>query len=797
MKTKITLLIFLLLVTGVLYAQKGGIKGRVFDAVNNQPLPFVNLIIQGTTTGTSSDIEGNYEINKLQPGTYTLVATFVGYKIKTVYEIEVNSLKPTIVDIIMEQTVENLSAVEVKASPFVKKEESPISMRTISANELSRYPGGNRDISKVIQSFPGVAATVAYRNDIIIRGGAPNENRFYIDGIEVPNINHFATQGSSGGPAGMINTDFIREVEFYSSAFPANRGNVMSSIMEFSLKDGNKDKIGGKFTIGASDVGLFLEGPLHKNATFIVSARQSYLKLLFGLLKLPFLPTYNDFQLKYKWKPDNKNELTVLGLGAIDRFKLNTKLQETGTDQQKYLLRYLPVSNQWNYMIGAKYVHYFKESYLTTVLSRNFLNNRSNKYQNNVEAPENLIQDYQSQEIENKFRVEHTARLTKAIKLNYGLNVEYDKYNNSTFNKIATPFGVDTLDFQSEFDMWRYGLFGQASFLLFRDRFGLSLGLRIDGNNYDESMKNPLRQFSPRVSFAVHLTDELTLVTNAGWYYQLPPYTVLGYRNNNNEPVNKQNNISYSNVYHLVAGLEYITKFNLKLNVEGFYKVYSKYPFLVRDSISLANLGGDFGIIGNDEVVSTSKGRSMGIEVLAQQKLYKGFYGIVTYTYVRSEFKDKNNKYVSSSWDNEHIFNITLGKSFKHYWDVGIKWRYSNGSPYTPFDFEATRTIANWNVSYRGIPDYNLLNTLRAKPFHSLDIRVDKKFFWKFLTLNLYVDIQNIYNFKSDQAPIIDVIRDENGNPLVDPLDPSKYQAKYLDNPSGSILPTLGLIIEF
>ncbi|HOV12400.1 MAG TPA: TonB-dependent receptor, partial [Bacteroidales bacterium] len=777
--------------------QKGGIKGHIYDAINNAPLPFVNVIIQGTTTGASTDIDGNYEIPRLQPGTYTIVATFVGYKNKTIYEVEVTSLKLTLVDIALEQTVENLKEVEVKASPFVKKEESPISMRTISANELARHPGGNRDISKVIQSFPGVAATVAYRNDIIIRGGAPNENRFYIDGIEVPNINHFATQGSSGGPAGMINTDFIREVEFYSSAFPADRGNVMSSIMEFSLKDGNKDKVGGKFTIGASDIGFSLEGPLHKNATFIVSARQSYLKLLFNLLKLPFLPTYNDFQFKYKWKPDTKNELTVLGLGAIDRFKLNTKLQETGTDQQKYLLRYLPVSNQWNYMLGAKYIHYFKESYLTTVISRNFLNNRSFKYQNNEEVSENLLQDYQSQEIENKFRIEHTARLTKAIKLNYGLNVEYDKYNNATFNRIATPFGPDTIDFESEFDMWRYGLFGQASFLLFKDHFGLSLGLRIDGNNYDESMANPLRQISPRVSFTVHLTEALTLVTNAGWYHQMPPYTVLGYRNNNNEMVNKKNNISYTNVYHLVAGLEYVTKFNMKLNAEGFYKVYNKYPFLVRDSISLANLGGDFGVIGNEEVVSTSKGRSMGIEVMAQQKLYKGFYGIVTYTFVKSEFKDKNNKYVSSSWDNEHIVNITVGKSFKHYWDVGLKWRFSKGSPYTPYDYESTRTIANWNVRYMGIFDYEQLNAIRAKPFHSLDVRVDKKFFWKFLTLNIYVDIQNIYNFKSDQAPIIDLVRDENGDPLIDPVDPTKYQAKYIDNPAGNILPTLGLIIEF
>ncbi len=797
MKTRIFILTAFLIISFYAHGQKGGIAGKVYDNVNNQPLPFVNIIIKGTTTGATTDIDGAYEFKNLKPGSYSLVATFVGYKTKEVYEIEVNAIKPTIVDITMEQTVENLSEVEVKASPFVKKEESPVSMRTISANELSRYPGGNRDISKVIQAFPGVAATVAYRNDIIVRGGSPNENRFYIDGIEVPNINHFATQGSSGGPAGMLNVDLIREVEFYSSAFPADRGNTLSSIMEFSLKDGRTDKVGGKFSIGASDIALSLEGPLHKKSSFIFSARRSYLKFLFQALKLPFLPTYNDFMLKYKWKPDNKNEFSLIGLGAIDNVVLNTKLAETGTEQQKYILRYLPVTDQWNYMLGARYTHYFNNSYVVAVLSRNFLNNTSKKFQDNIKTPENTIQDYHSQEIENKLRIEHIVRLTKSIKLNYGANVDYDNYNNSTFNKISTQYGVDTLNFKSSFDMWRYGFFGQVSFLLFRDRLGLSVGLRKDGNNYSRLMMNPLRQLSPRISFSVHLTPELTLVTNAGLYYQLPPYTLLGYRNEQGIFINKENNVDYLRVIHLVAGLEYVTKFNMKINLEGFYKKYSQYPFLLRDSVSLSNLGSDFGIIGNEEAVSTSKGRSMGIELMIQQKLYKGFYGLLTYTFVKSEFQDKNKKYVSSSWDNRHIINITLGKSFKHYWDVGIKWRFSSGSPYTPYDYEASRTISNWNVRYMGIYDYSQINSKRLKSFHSLDVRVDKKFFWKFLSLDIYVDIQNIYNFKAEQPPYIDMVRDADGNPLNDPADPAKYQAKYINGPSGSILPTLGLIIEF
>ncbi len=797
MKLRIITTLVLSLVFSSLFAQKGGIKGRVYDEVNNQTLPFVNLIIQGTTTGATSDTNGYFEIKNLKPGTYTLVATFIGFKTKTIDEIDVSSLKPTTVDVRLQQSVENLSAVEVRASPFVNKEESPISMRTISVNELARQPGGNRDISKVIQSFPGVGATVSFRNDIIIRGGAPNENRFYIDGIEVPNINHFATQGSSGGPVGLLNVDFIREVEFYSSAFPANRNNTLSSIMEFNLKDGRNDKVGGKFTIGASDIGLMLEGPLHKKSTFMLSARRSYLSLLFKALGLPFLPTYNDFQFKYKWKPNTKNEFTLLGLGAIDNFKLNTGLQANGTDLQKYWLGYLPVSSQWNYMVGAKYVHYLKNGFLTAVLSRNMLNNVSTKYQDNVTSPENKIQDYRSQEIENKLRVEHTLRLSKQVKFNYGVSAEYDEYNNSTYNRITTPFGVDTLNFSSKFAIWKYGIFGQASFLLFRDRMGISLGVRTDGNTYDGSMQNLLRQLSPRLSLSYHITPALTIVANSGLYYQLPPYTVMGYSSPQGELVNQRNNVSYIRSLHVVAGVEYLTKSNLKLNAEGFIKFYQHYPFVLSDSISLANLGSDFGIIGNDAVQSIGKGRSYGFELLAQQKLYKGFYGIMTYTYVRSQFEDKHGRYVSSAWDNVHIVNITLGKSFKHYWDVGIKWRYSWGAPYTPNDPQATALIANWNIRNQAIVDYNLLNTQRLKAFHNLDVRVDKKFYWKWLTLDLYVDVQNVYNFKSELQPIITVERGSDGKPLVDPADPSRYLMKTIPNFAGSVVPTLGLVIEF
>ncbi|HAW21388.1 MAG TPA: ferric aerobactin receptor, partial [Flavobacteriales bacterium] len=410
-----TTILFVLLVT-ISFAQNGSIKGRVFDPINNEGVPFANVVIQGTATGAVTDFDGNYAIENLEPGLYNVEASSVGYETKVEYEIQTFNNKPAFVNIELSPASELLEAVEIVASPFSKREEAPVSMRTIGVSEIERNPGGNRDISRVIQSLPGVASPPSFRNDIIIRGGAPNENKFYLDGVEVPNINHFATQGSSGGPVGLINVNFIKEVDFYSAAFPANRGNATSSIFDFTLKDGNPEKIKANITVGSSDYGLTLDGPIGEKTTYIFSIRRSYLQLLFSALKLPFLPIYNDAQFKVKTKINAKNEISLIGLGALDQFEINTGVNDGVDDpvtleRNQFILGNLVSNDQWNYTIGAAYKHFSENSFQQVVVSRNHLDNRAVKYFNNDESIEaNKILDYRSQEIENKIRLEHTWR---------------------------------------------------------------------------------------------------------------------------------------------------------------------------------------------------------------------------------------------------------------------------------------------------------------------------------------------------------------------------------------------------
>lgn len=789
MKRSFTILAFIFLSVHAM-AQKGIIQGRVYNAINNEPLPFAAVLIQGTNQGVSTDLDGNYIFTDLNPGLYNLEAQFIGFKTKIVFEVPVTNAKPVILDFAMEEESQQLDEVVVTVqNKFEKVAESPVSVKKLGINEIQRNPGGNQDISRVIQSLPGVASSVAFRNDLIIRGGGPNENRFYLDGIEIPAINHFATQGSSGGPVGMINVNFIRDVDFYTGAFPANRGNMLSSLMEINLKDGRSDKLGGIFQVGASDIGLTLEGPLGKNTTFLASARRSYLQFLFSVLQLPFLPTYNDFQFKIKHNINRKNQLTVLGLGAIDQFRLNLDANET--PEQQYILNYLPVNEQWNYSIGAKYTNFRERSYTNIILSRFMLNNTASKFAENDETNTQLL-DYQSQEIENKLRIENVF---KTNNLNYtaGLNFEEAKYNTSTLDRRIP--GGNELNYSSELRLLKWGVFGNVAKTFLANRLDVSLGLRADAINFNSHMSNLLNQLSPRVAFSYRFTDALSLNANWGIYYQLPPYTTLGFRNPAGDLVNTD--MKYIKSIHYVAGFEYLFTFNGRASIEGFYKQYDDYPFLLQDSISLANLGGDFGVIGNQPAVPISKGRAYGLELTYEQKLYKGFFGIAAITLVRSEFQDKRGEYISSSWDNGLIATLTFGKKFGKNWEIGAQYQYLGGAPFTPFDQQATALKINWDVIGRGIPDYDQLNSQRVNGFNRLNVRIDKKWFFDRFNLDLYFDIQNALGQSVEGQPFIDVVRDDQGNPVTDPNNPDAYLTTTLPNATGTVLPSIGLIFEF
>lgn len=787
-----TLFVFLFFIFISAYgAQTYSVKGVVTSRATGEGLPFVSMGIWNTPMGTMTDSLGNYFIGNLSPGMYRIQVSSVGYKTYVSPEFRISSYDYTL-DIALEESQVALSEVSVVAAPFRSSIESPIAMRVIGVQEIEKSPGANRDISKVVNSFPGVASAVGngYRNDLMIRGGGPSENKFFLDGVEIPNINHFSTQGASGGPVGIIDADLIREVNFYTGAFPVSRGNALSSVFDFKLLDGTPDKYTFKGTVGASEVALTSKGHIGNKTTYIVSVRQSYLQLLFSLLDMPFLPRYTDAQFKVKTRFSQEHELMVLGLGAIDDMKLNTETDPEDESKQ-YLLNYLPTIKQNTYTLGAVYKHYSGNHTQTVVLSRSFMNNSNIKYRDNDESStDNLTLRLKSDEIENHLRFENRS-LVGLFDLTAGFNVDYAVYRNNTFQRAFTDIPKEII-YKTDLGLFKWGIFATSGYKSADDRFSASFGFRLDACNYSSLTDNPFKQFSPRLSLSYNLIGNFFLNGSIGRFYQLPAYTTMGYQEDN-VLINKSR-LKYICSDQAVVGVEYYINKWARLTVEGFYKKYTHSPLSLRDSIPLACKGTDYGVSGNEAASSTARGRAYGLEVMLRWFGMGRFTALASYTWYRSQFEDPaTGIYIPSAWDYRHLFTLSGTYKLPKNWDIGLKFRLMGGAPYTPYDEYTSSLVPAWDATARPYYDYDRYNTGRLKTFYEADIRVDKSFYFKGVMLGFYVDLQNVLNFKYDNPPVLI----STGEKYVDNDGTERYRMKYIAQQSGVILPTLGITVEF
>lgn len=778
------------------------VKGQIIDAATQEGVPFANIIVYGTTIGVAADEAGFYRLENVSPGFLRLEVSSVGYRTKITGEFLVNTALERTENVRIEAESEALEQVTVTASPYRKTAVSPVSLQRIGIAEIEKNPGGNRDISKVVQSMPGVLSSPAFRNDFVVRGGGPAENRFYLDEVELPNLNHFATQGASGGVVSIVNIDFVREVNFYSGAFPAACGNMLSSMLDFRQAEGNPDRVKVRLTAGATDYGLSLDGPLLPKTTFLVSARRSYLKMLFGIIGLPFLPVYNDFQFKTVTRFNRRNELTLLGIGAYDVNHLNTDMKDPD-DHQKYLLNWLPESRQWSYTVGATFKHYGNNWHHLFVLSRSGLYNRIEKYTANDEHQPKTV-DYRSGETENKFRFEHRRRLAGGYRLNAGIGLEYAQYNNNTFRRMFSVGGPAVLDYDRNLNLWKWSLFAQLTKAFFYERLTLSLGLRTDGCSYTGRTGNLFRQFSPRLSVSYALNEHWSLNGNTGRYYQLPAYTTLGYADAAGNLLNKGTHTGYIASNHYVAGVEYRPGRTTTVTLEGFYKTYDRYPVSLTDSIALANKGTDYVAVGDEPVSPAGKGRAYGLELMLRTQEFYGVVASLAYTWYYSEFKAMDRflrptgQYIPSSWDNRHIFSLTATRPIGKNWDLGMKWRYVAGAPYTPYDVETSSRIEAWNAKHQPYYDYSRFNTGRLPAFHQLDVRVDRSFFFRKWSLTFYADIQNVYNYKALGPDDLVPAENADGSYRKDPEREGYYVMRTIRNElGGTVLPSVGIIVDF
>lgn len=758
------------------------IKGSVVDEMG-APIHKASVFLNNGQ-GSSTVEDGSFEIKDIIPGSYNLTASFVGFNSETKFNIILKSRGNRSFDFILIQSSESLDEIVVSSKNKISRaKETPLSTQSLSAVEIATYPGGNNDVVQVAQSLPGVSPSIGgFRNDLIIRGGAPNETVYYLDGVEIPNINHFATQGSAGGPVGMLNVSFINDVTLSTSSFGAQYDNPLSGVLQFKQRDGNKERLTANIRVSATDAALTLEGPLFKtnneegSTSFLLSVRRSYLQAIFKLIGLPIRPDYWDYQYKLSHQIDSYNNLYIIGLGSVDDFFVEPP--DEYDEEAQAVLEQAPFIKQKTNSIGVTWKKRFRDGsgFMETTMSNNRLQNTFTNYMNPVNETGILFRN-DAVESETKLRFQLT-KFNNDWKVSSGLNLQYSFYTNNTINN------QDAIFYNTEIQFIKYGIFANVTRSFFNNKLDVSLGFRMDDDSFTTS-NNAFSTFSPRASFSYEFSEDWRISATAGRYFKLVPYTILGFKDVNGILLNKDSDYTQSN--HYVVGLQHYVNPSASISLEAFYKRYDKYPVSVLDQVSLANKGADFEVLGNEDVETIGKGRSHGFEFQYQQKLMSNFYSIFSYTYFFSEFTGFDTSvYVPSVWDSRHLISFVGGYKLKKNWEISSRYRFAGRTPYVP-----TNTVATLASYPEIIPDYSRLGEVKLKTFSQLDVRVDKKWNFQQLSLNIFLEVQNVLGQNIPRPPEYGLSRDTNGN-LISPTSLSE-----ITQDTSTRIPSIGIVVDF
>lgn len=736
--------------------------------------------------------EGAFAFSNLPVGLCNIrVSSPDGSFTTVLHEQTLNAVKPLELRIEVERPYQVLEEVAISAEAFKTTEETPLSIKNINWSEMQRMPGATLDISKAIQSFPGVLPKSSFGYNISIRGGASSENAYRMDGIDLPTINHFSIQGASGGAVSLLNMDFIQGAALYSGAFPSSMSNVLSGALDLDLRQARSDRPGIRMTLGATDVGATIELPLTGRSGVMVSARNSFSQHYFKLFNIPVLPTYQDAQFKYYTRIGDHADLTILGVGGWDSYRVYT--EGRGSDALLYNVGYIPEGEQSTEVLGARYRKFVPNGLQTLVVSHDRITNDADKYVGNTRQESDRQLRYRSYEDRTRLRYERVWDGEQA-KLTLGGSLEAVGVGVDMWALKGHTAGVDTTNLQSDLSYVQGGLFAAYARHSANKRGTLNLGLRMDAANFNLNMVNPLAQLSPRASYKYQLTSHWTANSHVGRYQQMPAGILLAA----NRATNHGRFTRFTTTDHLGAGVEYQNGKTYRVSMEVYTKRYRNAPFLVNDQIAYANAIGAYVAVGGQPSIPNAQGRARGFELFLQQKLKGQYWWMGAYNYGISEFQTASGDWAPSVWDSRHTLSLTTGKVWGKGWQWGLKWRYSSGTPYTPFNESASALVTNWDVLQRGVFDYAQVNSQRLDAFTQLDFRLDKTYSHKGWSLSWFLDLQNLASGDIPLMPYLTVVRDPDTKaPLLDPNDPTRYQMQLLRSDTGRTLPTIGMILEF
>lgn len=770
--TKITLFLLVFSSVDISAQQIGAITGHVKDAKTQQALIGVNVVLLGTQRGATTDSLGNFRIANLQPGNYRLRFSYIGYETVVKTDIIVSSASPAVVNVSLTPTAILGETVTITAGYFSETNLSPVSTTLLAREEIRRFPGGFEDVVRTAATLPGVAVVnEGGRNDLLVRGGGPSENLYLVNGLEVPNINHFGSQGSSSGSLSFVNLDFVENIEFSTGGFGAKYGDKMSSVLAVDLRPGRSDRIGGKATISATQFGLNLEGPLNRKGSFLFSARRSYLDLIFKALGRPFVPVYTDYNLFAKYDLSPTDELSLLALVAIDRIDRDQSTLENRVTNAGIL------GNEQDQIIaGLKYRKILSSGFVDFVLGGT---DNAFRFRQSDSAQQEYFRSRANERelslnFNAYFQVSNLGWLSGGLALKSIGNNNVTAFADTLFDRNGRRVARDALDLPGTIAV-DTSVYKASAYLEYEQNLGkldLVFGVRGDYFDFLEKSFYP----SPRFSATLRLDQKTKIKASFGRYYQSPSYVWT------TNPANRTLEALRNDM--LIASVNYLLRNDANLSFEAYYKKYRDLPTGATpetDYLVLTNTGVGYGgrednfqSFGYIPLVSAGKGRAFGFELLVQKKFSDTpLYGQLSLAYGKSEFTAGNDKTYPGQYDQRFILNLSGGYKFGAKWEISGKFRFFTGSPYTPAYLPAQN-----GGFVKNLPEEYL--AARLDTGHLLDLRIDRRFNFSGWTLILFTDVQNIYNNKLSVRPQYDF-----------------WEQKIEDRAELGILPSIGVSAEF
>ncbi len=737
MKPKTTLFILMLICSSFAVntavrgqdVPQGTIKGRVIDSETKAPLPGVSVLIAAPAMGANADVDGNFTINNVQVGNYTLKFSCIGYDPFSKTDIIVKPKRITFVNAELNVSPLQMNDVVVTNGYFSRKEDQPTSSINFSSEEIRRAPGSAGDVSRIIMGLPSIAKVNDQVNSLIVRGGSPMENAFYIDNIEIPNINHYPTQGSSGGPIGLLNVDFIQDVEFSSGGFSSAYGDRLSSVMELSFREGNRDELDGQLDMAFAGFGFTGEGPIaNGQGSWLFSARRSFLDLLVDAIGTGVAPEYSDYQGKLVYDPTPNDKLTLLGVMGIDYigFGKDQAIEDGNITYGKTDVIEGVSGVNWRHLWNAKGYSNTSVSYIATKSIADYYEARTDLN----------IMDNNSLESAAQLRNVNFYRFNPSHQLEFGVEgkivgADYDNFLSEYTDALGNTTPESRID--DRISSQKVGVFANYTWKPF-DRLSLTPGARFDYFAYNENS-----HVSPRFSLSYKISQKTSINGAAGIYYQNLPLIILSQREENK-------NLKDPVAYHYILGINHLLTENTRLTLEVYDKEYDNFPLdpTTPTLFVLDELSYRYGFFfDHATLVDDGKAYSRGVELTIQKKLAADFYGLVSGSYFRSRYQDLNGVWKDRVFDNRYTFSAEGGYKPNNKWEFSLRWIYAGGAPYTPFDIAASEAIN------RGVFDGSKINEVRYSDYHSLNIRFDRRFNFKGSNLIFYFSVWNAYNQKN------------------------------------------------